>query len=155
MYIRFISLEMFITDKGGWGTHHVPSQNSLLPYKEDWAFLLKGKVAMVRKWCWDSAALGSSDVDHTGQLLHPGRFLSPVIKMHHWWRHFIVITILVLTINIIITNLLRRISPCLIHCWYWAFLLSGRLVITMPPTCRINNSFRLGNVRYNQWPGYY
>ena len=25
-------------------------------------------------------------------------------------------------------------SPCLMHCWYWAFLLSGRLVITIPPT---------------------
>ena len=25
----------------------------------------------------------SSDVDHAGQLLHPGRLLSPVIKMHH------------------------------------------------------------------------
>ena len=61
MYIRFISLEMFITDKGGWDTHHIPSQNSLLPYKEDWAFLLKGKVAMVRKWCWDIAAFWIED----------------------------------------------------------------------------------------------
>ena len=155
MYIRFISLEMFITDKGGLDTSHISFHQSL---KQSPFFKSFAKEEIGDFHCNGLKIVAARNLQ---MLITRDSFCTLEDYYHQlsrctiqWWWHFIVITILVLTINIIITNLLRRISPCLIHCWYWAFLLSGRLVITMPPTCRINNSFRLGNVRYNKWPGY-
>merc|ERR1719432_714052 len=71
MYIRFISLEMFITDKGGFWTHAVFLSINLLDSlfflqifrQRNWIFQLQ--------WIENGGCKESSDVDHAGQFLHP------------------------------------------------------------------------------------
>ena len=42
--------------------------------------------------------------------------------------------------------LLSRMSPCLMQVWYWAFLESGRLVTTIPPTFKVKKTLLNLNV---------
>ena len=61
------------------------------------------------------------DIDHPGQLLDPAmkNMITNSLTMKKT------------------SNLLSRMSPCLMQVWYCPFLLSGRLVTTIPPTLSI------------------
>merc|ERR1719237_129183 len=63
MYIRFISLEMFITDKGGFWTHTIFLSSNLLS-----SLFAKSSA---KEEVGYFHCNGFSDVDHAGQLLHP------------------------------------------------------------------------------------
>ena len=125
--IGFISLEMFISDKRGFGHTSYSIYTNLqirlfsnLPAEK--TIFEEIFTAMDWKWCRDTAATGVGRIPQ--MLITRDSFCTLIIVFilsfySHW---------------IFLQYLLRRMSPCLMHCWYWAFLLSGRLVITIPPT---------------------